>query len=61
LSTCVGIKSISPTPCCTYAGPKQGTQATHPIIGDEMRALRKLQQEQDPKSPFVFTTGIAVH
>ena len=27
-----------------------------PIRGDEMRALRKLQREQAPKSPFVFTT-----
>ena len=32
-----------------------GTPATHPIPGDEIRALRKLQREQDPKSPFVFT------
>jgi type 1 fimbriae regulatory protein FimB/type 1 fimbriae regulatory protein FimE len=35
---------------------KKGTPATHPIRGDEMRALRKLQREQDPKSPFVFTS-----
>ena len=35
---------------------KKGTPATHPIIGDEMRALRRLQREQDPKSPFVFTS-----
>ena len=35
---------------------KQGTPATHPIPGDELRALRKLQREQDPKSPFVFTS-----
>jgi integrase len=35
---------------------KQGTPATHPIRGDEMRALRRLQREQDPKSPFVFTS-----
>jgi len=34
---------------------KKGTPATHPIIGDEMRALRRLQREQEPKSPFVFT------
>jgi len=33
---------------------KRGTPATHPIRGDEMRALRRLQREQDPKSPFVF-------
>jgi integrase len=35
---------------------KQGTPATHPIPGDEMRDLRKLQREQDPKTPFVFTS-----
>ena len=35
---------------------KKGTPATHPVVGDEMRALRKLQREQDPKSPFVFTS-----
>jgi integrase len=35
---------------------KQGTPSTHPILGDESRALRKLQREQDPKSPFVFTS-----
>jgi integrase len=35
---------------------KQGTPSTHPILGDELRALRKLQREQQPKSPFVFTS-----
>jgi integrase len=35
---------------------KQGTPSTHPIVGDESRALRRLQREQDPKSPFVFTS-----
>jgi len=35
---------------------KQGTPSAHPIIGDELRALRRLQREQDPKSPFVFTS-----
>lgn len=35
---------------------KQGTPATHPIIGDELRAFRRLQREQEPKSPFVFTS-----
>jgi integrase len=34
---------------------KQGTAATHPILGDELRALRRLKREQD-KSPFVFTS-----
>jgi integrase len=32
---------------------KNGKPATHPIRGDEMRALRKLRREA-PKSPFVF-------
>jgi integrase len=35
---------------------KKGTPSTHPIRGDELRALRKLQREQDPKSAFVFTS-----
>jgi site-specific recombinase XerD len=35
---------------------KQGTPSTHPIIGDELRALRRLQREQEPKSTFVFTS-----
>ena len=34
---------------------KNGKPATHPIRGDEMRALRKLQREA-PKSPFVFVS-----
>ena len=35
---------------------KKRTPATHPIVGEEMRALRKLQREQEPRSPFVFTS-----
>jgi integrase len=35
---------------------KQGTPSTHPIRGDELRALRRLRREQEPKSPFVFTS-----
>jgi type 1 fimbriae regulatory protein FimB/type 1 fimbriae regulatory protein FimE len=35
---------------------KQGTPSTHPILGDELRALRRLQREQEPKSTFVFTS-----
>jgi integrase len=35
---------------------KKGTPGTHPIRGDELRALRKLQREQNPTSPFVFTS-----
>lgn len=35
---------------------KQGTRSTHPVLGDQLRALRRLQREQEPKSPFVFTS-----
>jgi integrase len=35
---------------------KQGTPSTHPILGDELRALRGLQREQEPKSSFMFTS-----
>src|SRR6516162_3777851 len=37
---------------------KRGTPSTHPILGDELRALRRLQREQEPKSPFVFTSEL---
>jgi len=35
---------------------KKGTPATHPIRGDELRGLRRLQREQEPRSPFIFTS-----
>ena len=35
---------------------KHGQPATHQVRGDELRALRKLQKEQEPKSAFVFTS-----
>jgi site-specific recombinase XerD len=35
---------------------KKGSPATHPILGDELRRLRRLQREQEPKSPFLFTS-----
>ena len=31
LSTCVGIKSISPTPSCTYAGPRRARLPPTPL------------------------------
>jgi len=35
---------------------KQGSPSTHPILGEELRRLRRLHREQQPKSPFVFTS-----
>jgi site-specific recombinase XerD len=35
---------------------KQGTPSTHPIMGDELRSLRRLHREQEPKAPFLFTS-----
>jgi hypothetical protein len=34
---------------------KNGTPSTHPIQGDELRALRRLQRDS-PSSPFVFVS-----
>jgi site-specific recombinase XerD len=34
---------------------KNGTPSTHPILGDELRALRRLQRESE-QSPFVFVS-----
>ena len=35
---------------------KNGSPATHPLTGKELRALRQLQRYQELKSPFVFTS-----
>jgi type 1 fimbriae regulatory protein FimB/type 1 fimbriae regulatory protein FimE len=35
---------------------KNGTPSTHPLQGDEMRALRRLRRESKP-SPFVFVSS----
>jgi integrase len=35
---------------------KQGTPATHPLTGRELRALRRLQREQGSKSLFMFVS-----
>jgi integrase len=34
---------------------KNGTPSTHPLLGDEMRALRRLQRESSA-SPFIFVS-----
>ena len=38
------------------ARARRAWSSTHPILGDELRALRRRQREQEPKSPFVFTS-----
>lgn len=35
---------------------KNGVNSVHPLQGDELRALRELQREQEPASGFVFTS-----
>jgi integrase len=35
---------------------KNGSPSVHPLSGRELRALRRLQREQEPTSPFVFTS-----
>ena len=42
---------------------KNGSPATHPLTGKELPALRRLQREQNTKSPFLFTSerGTFIH
>jgi type 1 fimbriae regulatory protein FimB/type 1 fimbriae regulatory protein FimE len=35
---------------------KKGSPAVHPLSGRELRALRRLRREQEPESPYVFTS-----
>ena len=35
---------------------KNGTPATHPLTGRELRALRRLHREAEGKSPFLFVS-----
>ena len=35
---------------------KHGSPSVHPLSGRELRALRRLKREQDPSSPYVFTS-----
>ena len=35
---------------------KNGSPSVHPLAGVELRALRRLKRDQDPASPFVFTS-----
>ncbi len=37
---------------------KKGSPSTHPIMGDELRVLRRLKREQAPKSAFVFISEL---
>ena len=35
---------------------KSGSESVHPLSDRELRALRRLKREQDPASPFIFTS-----
>jgi integrase len=35
---------------------KGGSDSVHPLSGRELRALRRLKRDQEPESPFVFTS-----
>jgi integrase len=35
---------------------KGSAESVHPLSGRELRALRRLKREQEPDSPFVFTS-----
>jgi type 1 fimbriae regulatory protein FimB/type 1 fimbriae regulatory protein FimE len=35
---------------------KHSSESVHPLSGRELRALRRLKRDQDPASPFIFTS-----
>src|SRR5262249_10650794 len=35
---------------------KGSSESVHPLSGRDLRALRRLKREQDPASPFIFTS-----
>ena len=35
---------------------KDSAESVHPLSGRELRALRRLKRDQDPASPFIFTS-----
>src|SRR5262245_37325677 len=35
---------------------KGGSESVHPLSGRELRALRRLKRDQEPTSPFIFTS-----
>jgi integrase len=35
---------------------KGSVESVHPLSGRELRALRRLRRDQDPESPFIFTS-----
>ena len=37
---------------------KNGSPSVHPLSGVELRALRRLKRDQEPSSPFVFTSEV---
>ena len=37
---------------------KAGSESVHPLSGRELRALRRLKRDQDPASPFIFTSEL---
>jgi hypothetical protein len=41
--------------------PERDTPATHPIVGDELRDLRRLQREQDQHICSEFLTVSLIH
>src|SRR5215831_14361298 len=53
--TCAGSRSTSSGQPLPSAEPRRARRQPIPSL-EELRALRRLQREEEPKSPFVFTS-----
>jgi type 1 fimbriae regulatory protein FimB/type 1 fimbriae regulatory protein FimE len=57
VSELVALQIDFTTAWLTVHRAKGSTGSTHPILGDELRELRKIQREQPAGSQFVFNNG----
>ena len=55
-SRCGGTPSILPMAASMSSRVKGSAEFVHPLSGRELRALRRLKRDQDPASPFIFTS-----
>ena len=52
----LGRHRLRPWPPACRAGSRAAAESVHPLSGRELRALRRLKREQEPASPFIFTS-----
>jgi site-specific recombinase XerD len=52
----LALSAATTRPARLKTGTENGSPSVHPLNGLELRALRRLKRDQEPPSPFVFTS-----